>query len=96
MMVLALPRFYSPPPPPPTPTIREYSWPETGDGGSTFSIVLKNGTVERATAVWTQDDRLYFITPDGDTRSVQPSEVDRASTERINGAQKLKLSIPSA
>jgi hypothetical protein len=94
-MVPALPHFYSPPPPPPTPTIREYSWPDTGDGGSTFSIVRKNGTVERAIAVWTQDDRLWFRTPDGDTRSVQPSEVDRASTDRINAAQKLKLSIPS-
>jgi hypothetical protein len=85
----------SPLPPPPTPAMHEYSWPESGgDGGNAFAIVSKNGIVQSAIAVWVQNNRLCFITPDGIGRELPLEEVDRQNTTRINTALKLKLPLP--
>jgi len=84
-----------PPPPPPVPAIHEYTWSDAGsDSNAAFSIALKNGTTESAVAVWTQGDRVCFITSNGVERQVPVSQIDRANTMQMNHAKRLKLSIP--
>ena len=86
----------SQPPPPPTPVMHEYSWPASGgDGATAFAIVLKNGAVQRAIAVWIQDGHLCFVTLDGLGRQLSMDEVDRQNTSRVNIEQKLKLQLPT-
>jgi len=87
-----------PPPPPPPPVqseMHEYHWPSSGsDPGAAFSIVLKDGTVYRATTVWVQDNTVCFTTPDGTRGQVSVTSVNREDTQRANAAQHLALSLP--
>jgi len=102
ILVVATPQTTEPAPtsmptptPPATPSLREYSWPESGGrSGNAFAIVSKDGTVQRAIAVWVQDDHLCFVTPDGLGRQLLLNDVDRENTTRINSELKLKLSLP--
>lgn len=85
----------SPPPPPPNPVLHEYSWPEAaGDSRTAFAIVSKNGTVQRAIAVWVQEDRLCFITTEGVREDLLLSDIDRQTTAQLNSELKLKLALP--
>jgi hypothetical protein len=96
MPVLQMPMPPSPPPPTAVPVVHGYSWRDSGDdSGTTFAIASKDGTVQPAIAVWVQDGRLYFITPDGISRQLSMDEVDRQSTSRMNSGQKLKLLLPT-
>jgi hypothetical protein len=85
-----------PPPPPPRPEIHEYNWPSSGaNPDAAFSIVLKDGTVHRAAAVWIQDNTVCFITPEGAGGQFLLTRVDREDTRRANAEQNLKLSLPA-
>jgi hypothetical protein len=85
----------SPPPPPVTPVVLEYSWPDSGSGSATaFTIVSKDGAVHRAIAVWVQDERLCFTTPQGVGQQLSLTEVDGKATTRTNAELKLKLPMP--
>ena len=85
-----------PPPPPPRPEMHEYSWPNSGGNpDAAFSIVLKDGTVHRAAAVWVQDNTVCFITPEGTGGQLPLTSVDREDTHRANAEQNLKLSLPA-
>jgi hypothetical protein len=82
----------APPPPPAVPALHEYSWPDSGgDAATAFAIVAKDGTVQRAIAVWVQDNRLRFITPDGIGRELVLNNIDRPNTVRMNAGLGLKL-----
>ena len=84
-----------PPPPPVQSEMREYQWPSSGsDPGAAFSIVLKDGTVYRATTVWVQDNTACFTTSDGTRGQVSVTRVNREDTQRANAAQHLALSLP--
>ena len=86
-----------PPPPPPSPVqseMREYHWPSSGsDPGAPFSIVLKDGTVYRATTLWVQDNTVCFIAPDGTGGQVSVSSVNREDTQRANAALHLAFRL---
>lgn len=85
-----------PPPPPPRPETHEYNWPSSGDNpGAAFSIVLKDGTVHRAAAVWVQDNTICFITPGGTGGQLPLTSANREDTHRANAEQNLALSLPA-
>jgi len=94
-LIMPAPEPISPPPPPVTPVVREYSWPDSGNGSATaFAIVSKDGKVHRAIAVWVQDERLCFTTPQGVGQQLSLTEVDGKATTRTNAELKLKLPMP--
>ena len=75
--------------------MREYHWPSSGsDRGAQFSIVLKDGTVYRATTVWVQDDTVCFTAPDGTSGRVSVISVNREDTQRANAAMHLAFWLP--
>jgi hypothetical protein len=80
-----------PPAPPPFPerpatlVIQEYSWPGLPVSSATaFSIVLKNGDVLRAVAVWMQGDRLHYAGTGAAGGTLALDAIDIESTRKIN------------
>ena len=75
--------------------MREYRWPSSGnDPGAPFSIVLKDGTVYRATTVWVQDNTVCFTAPDGTGGQVSVISVNREDTQRASAALHLAFWLP--
>jgi len=77
------------------PEIHEYQWPGvSGETGSLFSIISKDGTVYRARAVWLQDSIVHFTNADGGGGQLPLDGVERESTRRANAELNLKLPLP--
>jgi hypothetical protein len=97
-VILMMPPAPEPAPePPPTPPasirseMREYSWPPSSSGSaSAFAIVLKDGTVRRASALCWQDSVLTYVAPDGASGAVEASAIDREATRRANSSDLLQ------
>jgi len=77
-----------PPPPPDRPArmvIHEYSWPAAAPPyGRAFTIVLKDGRVMRAAAVWRTDDALNFTGADGGGGRLMLNSIDIEATRTLN------------
>ena len=85
----------APPPEPPRPEIHEYHQAEPGLGpAATFSIVMKDGVIRSAVAVWVQGDSVNFITPESARVQTPLTSVDREATRRANAEKHLMLSLP--
>jgi hypothetical protein len=87
-----------PPPPPPEPAhpvMHEYAWPGVANNAPAhFSIAAKTGPVREALAVWVQDGRVKYTAAGGSTGSLALAAVDCGTTDRLNTANHLKLSLP--
>jgi hypothetical protein len=96
LMILMLPPAAQPAPELPRPApirseLREYSWPpSSGGSASAFAIVLKDGTVRRASALCWQDSVLTYVAPDGASGAVEASAIDREWTRRANSIDLLQ------
>ena len=89
-----------PPPQPPRPALYEYkpgSLPEPGPPAEprTFAIILRDGSVHEAMAVWVQEDTLHYMDSDGRHRQTPLDAVDRQSSRRVNRERQLELNIPA-
>lgn len=74
------------PEPPPKPAMHEYSWPEESPHSATaFSIVLKDGQVRRAAAVWVLNDGLHYAGVRGSPAGTLAfNAIDMQRTSRLN------------
>lgn len=94
------PIVQQPPAEPAKPEVHEYNWPTTSESemreaeSPSFSVALKDGSVYSAKAIWIQNGMLYFLTPEGECRSVSVSSVDRSLTEKLNKERKLRFRLP--
>lgn len=90
------PILIQPPPQPARPEMHEYKWPESnGDTAATFVLLLTDGSVHHAIAVWIQNDDLYYITPEGTEGRLAPNSINREGTRTANAARHLTLSLPA-
>jgi hypothetical protein len=75
--------------------MHEYNWPAaTGDSATAISLVLKDGSVRLAAAVWVQDDTVNYTPRDGSAGLVPASVIDREATRRVNAQAGLNVSLP--
>jgi hypothetical protein len=96
-VVIVMPQIRppEPPPPPAEPVIHEYKWPNTNSvSGIPFFIVMKDGQVFRATAVWTQGNAVSLITPNNKRITMPLDQIARDLTKRLNEENKLTLWLP--
>jgi hypothetical protein len=90
------PTVFQPPPPPVRPELHEYKWPESSaDTAATFALVLTDGSVRAAIAVWIQDNTLNYITPEGAGERLELHSINRENTRMANAAKHLTLSLPA-
>ena len=95
--------------PPVQPVITNYKWPAAGAASSpsahsttsksepqAFAIVLKDGSTLSAITVVASDDGLHCVDPDERHLHISMSEVDRATTLKLNRAKNLNLHLPAA
>ena len=95
--------------PPGHPVVTDYKWPTAGAASSppalsttsesepqTFAIVLKDGSILSAVAVFASDDGLHCVDPDERQLRISMSEVDRAATLKLNRARNVNLHLPAA
>ena len=95
--------------PPVHPVVTDYKWPAAGAASSpsplsttsesepqAFAIVLKDGSTLSAVAVVASDDGLHYVDPDERHLLISMSEVDRATTLKLNRARNLDLYLPAA
>ena len=59
-----------------------------------YSIAFKDHTVEAATAYWTDDSMLHYITPGGAHVQVRLNLVDRELSGKLNGRNGIEFSLP--
>jgi hypothetical protein len=85
----------SPPPPPARSVIREYNWPAGPPSAGMFSLVLKDGTVHTAIAVWVQDGVVHYNGRDGSAERIPLDRIDRDATNRSNAQGQLTLRLPA-
>jgi hypothetical protein len=102
--------FQPPPPPvfveqPPREAqsvIHEYAQPVTGTSTSTqgeppaFGIVLKDGSMRSASAVFVSNNVLHYVDTEERNMRVSMDEVDREATRKLNRERKLNLWLPAA
>ena len=70
---------------PVTPVIHEYAWPGAPAGSAAaFMIVLKDGQVRRAAAVWMLDDGLHYTGAGDAGGRLALAEIDMESTRKLN------------
>jgi len=96
-VVIVMPQIRppEPPPPPAEPVIHEYKWPNTNPvPGIPFFIVMKDGQVFRATAVWTQGNAVSLITSNNKRITMPLDQIARDLTKRLNEENKLTLWLP--
>lgn len=91
----------SPAPPVETPPVRPqvsvYEWPKEEITRQAFFVVaLKDSRRLHASAVWIQNGRLHLRTPEGETRRVGLTEIDRELTLKLNREMGLRLYLPPA
>ena len=90
------PTFIQPPPPPVRPELHEYKWPDSsGDTSAAFVLMLTDGSVRPASAVWVQDNTLHYITPEGTGGRLGLHSINREGTRAANAAKHLTLWLPS-
>ena len=90
------PVVLQPPPQPVRSEIHEYKWPNTDDhNGATFALLLKDGSVRSAIAVWVQGNTIHYVTPDGDGRRLGLYSLNRPGTRLANAAKHLTLWLPA-
>ena len=86
-----------PPSPPARSVIREYNWPaSTTPSASTISLVLKDGTVRLAIAVWTEDGTLHYTSRDGTVGRLSLDAINREATTRANAEGHVSLWLPAS
>jgi hypothetical protein len=66
-------------------------YPPWGSSRSKVPLVLRDGTVRFAIAVWLQDGMLCYTTQDGVTGRTQLDAIDREATRRLNAGNRLNL-----
>ncbi|HKE20906.1 MAG TPA: hypothetical protein VKB88_00870 [Bryobacteraceae bacterium] len=93
--------FFGPPPVPPSPparsVIREYNWPaSTSPSASTISLVLKDGTVRLAIAVWTEEATVHYTGRDGTVGRLPLDAINREATTRANAAGQVAVWLPAS
>jgi len=100
-VIVVAPQPEAPPPPPPPPpepvrpVTHDYSWPaQASDAAKVFSLVLKDGTVRFAIAVWIQDDMLHYVMQDRTAGRTPLDALDREATRRLNAEGRLNLTLP--
>lgn len=90
------PVIIQPPPPPARLEVHEYKWPDSsGDTAAAFVLVLKDGSVRPASAVWIQGDTLHYVTPEGAGGRLGLHSVNREGTRLANAAKHLTLWLPA-
>ena len=90
------PTFIQPPPPPARPELHEYKWTDSsGDTAATFVLMLTDGSVRSAIAVWIQDSTVHYITPEGSGGRLGLHSVNRQGTRLANAARHLTLWLPA-
>ena len=81
--------------PPAHPVMQVYHWAENGGNPqATFSIVLRDGAVRQAVAVWVQDSEVRYTAANGGAGRVAPASIDCVATDRVNAQQQLSLRLP--
>jgi hypothetical protein len=84
-----------PPPQPVRPEMHQYTWPDSsGDTAATFVLMLTDGSVRHANAVWIQDNTVHYITRDGAGGRLGLYSVNREGTRLANDAKHLPLRLP--
>jgi hypothetical protein len=97
IVLVAPPEPPPPPPPPAQPRITQYNWPkDMAPSATTYSLVRKDGRVHLAIAVWTQDQNVHYIAPDGEGGSIPLGAIDRDATMRLAAQGNLKLWLPAS
>jgi hypothetical protein len=90
------PTFIQPPPPPARPELHEYKWPDSsGDAAATFVLMLTDGSVRPAIAVWVQESTVHYITPEGSGERLELHNINRQGTRMSNAAKHLTLWLPA-
>jgi hypothetical protein len=85
-----------PPSPPVRPEINEYKWPaSSGDTAATFVLLLTDGSVRQAIAVWVQNNAVHYIRPEGTGGRVDLHYINREGTRMANAARHLALVLPA-
>ena len=85
------------PPEPAKPEVRDYKWPDVGKPEVTaeemaaFAIALRSGVIESASAVWIQEGKLHYVTPEGVRHELRPEAIDRELTDKLNRERGLRL-----
>jgi len=88
---------YMPPPMAARPVLLEYPWPESpGPSAATFSLVLKDGSVRFAAAVWEQDGAVHYTAADGIAGELPLDAIDADATHRLNAEAGLVLWLTPA
>jgi len=87
------------PPEKPRPEVREYKDAAPAEIGTaqeraSFAIVLRDGTAQSAAAVWVQEGRVHYLTPEGARGNVALDAIDREATQRRNQEKGLQLTLP--
>lgn len=79
------PTIAFPPDPPVRAVIHEYHWPAAATpSAAAFVIVLKDGQVRRATAIWRTDGMLNFSGVDGRGGRLALGAIDIDATQKLN------------
>lgn len=58
-----------------------------------FTLILRNGQKIDAIAFTRVDDKIVYITPDGDRKTIDASELDSAATMRVNQEHGMALQL---
>jgi hypothetical protein len=96
------PVFVEQPPREAQSVIHEYVQPVTGTSTSTqgeppaFGIVLKDGSMRSASAVFVANNVLHYVDTEERNMRISMDEVDREATRKLNREKKLNLWLPAA
>jgi hypothetical protein len=79
--------------------IHEYTQPvpEPSAQGEppTFAIIMKDGSVRSASAIFVTNNVLHYVDPEEKNLRISMDEVDREATLKLNRERKLNLWLPS-
>ncbi len=92
VLIPVIQKAETPPPPPATarPEIHEFHGPSSSSSsGTTYSIVSKDGRVQRAALVWVEGDALGYYAPDHSTGLAPIDSLDLQATRQRNAGQQL-------
>lgn len=78
--------------------VNEYKWKdeaaEVASSSPTFTIALRDGSLRYAVAAWLQNSQLYYVDSDGKQEALSSNQIDRVTTQRLNGEKNLRLQLP--
>jgi hypothetical protein len=79
--------------------IHEYPQPVPGPSAQgelpTYGIILKDGSVRSASAVFVTNNVLHYVDPEEKNLWISMEEVDREATLKLNRERKLNLWLPA-